>query len=55
VLLTTHPSASGMDDKVKRRAQAGAADSFVNAAACKALAESSAKALEERVKQERKQ
>jgi hypothetical protein len=49
VLLTTHPSASGMDDKVKRRAQAGAADSFVNAAACKALAESSAKALEERV------
>ncbi len=54
VLLTTHPSASGMDDKVKRRAQAGVADPFVNAGACKALAESSANALEQRVRQERK-
>ena len=51
VLLTTHPSASGMDEKVKLRAQ-GAADPFVNAGACKALAETSLAALEKRVKAE---
>jgi metallo-beta-lactamase class B len=53
VLLTTHPSASGMDDKLKGRAEGKGADPFINAGACKALAESSLKALEERVKKER--
>ncbi len=52
VLLTTHPSASGMDDKVKQRAQGGGADPFVNAGACKALAGTSLAALEKRVKEE---
>jgi metallo-beta-lactamase class B len=55
VLLTTHPSASGMDDKLKRRAEASGADPFVNAGACKALATSSLAALEARVKEERSQ
>jgi metallo-beta-lactamase class B len=52
VLLTTHPSASGMDDKVKARAEGTSADPFVNAGACKALAGSALTALEARVKKE---
>jgi metallo-beta-lactamase class B len=52
VLLTTHPSASGMDEKVKGRAAKAGADPFINADACKALAETSLAALEKRVKDE---
>jgi metallo-beta-lactamase class B len=52
VLLTTHPSASGMDEKVKRRAATTGADPFVNAGACKALADTSLATLEKRVKDE---
>ena len=52
VLLTTHPSASGMDEKVKGRAATAGADPFINADACKALAETSLAALEKRVKDE---
>jgi metallo-beta-lactamase class B len=37
VLLTTHPSASGMDEKVKARPDGAPNDPF-NAGACKALA-----------------
>ena len=48
-----------MDDKVARRAKAGLApgapgDPFVDASACKALADVSRKALEARVTQETK-
>jgi metallo-beta-lactamase class B len=52
VLLTTHPSASGMDDKVRRRTQDAAVDPLVDAGACRALAESALTALETRVKRE---
>jgi metallo-beta-lactamase class B len=54
VLLTTHPSASGMDDKLKRRAEGSGADPFVNAGACRALAESASNALDKRVQEEQK-
>ena len=52
VLLTTHPSASGMDEKVKGRAAKSGADPFINAGACKALENTSLGALEKRVKDE---
>ena len=59
VLLSTHPSATSMDDKVARRATAGVApgatgDPFVAAGACTALADRSMKALDERVASEGK-
>jgi metallo-beta-lactamase class B len=59
VLVSTHPSATGMDDKVAQRARSGVApgadgDPFVNAGACKALADRSMKALDERVAAEGK-
>nr|AIA13628.1 L1_beta_lactamase [uncultured bacterium] len=53
VLLTTHPSVSGMDEKVKQRAQASGADPFIEAGACKALAQQSLAAFEKRVTEER--
>lgn len=49
VLLTTHPSASGMDEKLKR----GAAEPLVDAGACRALADTSLAALDMRVRKER--
>jgi metallo-beta-lactamase class B len=59
VVISTHPSATGMDDKLARRTKAGLApgapgDPFVDAGACKALAEVSMKALEARVAGESK-
>jgi len=59
VLLSTHPSATSMDDKVARRATAGVApgatgDPFVAAGACTTLADRSMKALDERVASEGK-
>lgn len=59
VLISTHPSATGMDDKVARRTKAGLApgapgDPFVDAGACKTLADASRKALDARVAQETK-
>jgi metallo-beta-lactamase class B len=57
VVVSTHPSATGMEDKVARRTKAGLApgatgDPFVDPAACKTLAEVSMKALGARVRQE---
>lgn len=53
VVLTTHPSASGMDKKLEGRPAPGAAaDAFVNAGACKALAAQSLEALDKRVARE---
>jgi metallo-beta-lactamase class B len=54
VLISTHPSATGMDDKVAGRAKGGlapgaAGDPFVDAGACKALADLSMKNLDARV------
>jgi metallo-beta-lactamase class B len=57
VLISTHPSATGMDDKVAGRAKASLApgasgDPFVDAGACKALADLSMKNLDARVASE---
>jgi metallo-beta-lactamase class B len=54
VLLTTHPSASRMDDKLKRREASAGSNPFVNAGACKALAASALTALDARVKEEQR-
>jgi metallo-beta-lactamase class B len=57
VLISTHPSATGMDARVAAREKAGLApgapgDLFVNAGSCRALAAQSMKALEERIQAE---
>lgn len=57
VLISTHPSATAMDDKLKRRTEAGiapgaAGDPFVDAGSCKALASTAMKGLDERVARE---
>jgi metallo-beta-lactamase class B len=57
VLLSTHPSATGMDDKLAQRTKAGLApgapgDPFVDRGACRALAATSMKALDERLVKE---
>lgn len=57
VVLSTHPSATGMDEKVATRARANIApgadlDPFVDPKACAALAERSEKALDARVASE---
>jgi len=54
IMVSTHPSASNMDEKLKRRAamKPGDADPFVEPGACKALAAGAMKALDERVKVE---
>jgi metallo-beta-lactamase class B len=54
VVISTHPSATGMDDKVAARASGRLApgapgDPFVDAGACAALADRSMRALDERV------
>ncbi|MGD9902573.1 MAG: subclass B3 metallo-beta-lactamase [Vicinamibacterales bacterium] len=58
IVISTHPSATGLDDKVARRAAANlapgaASDPFVDAGACKALAAVSTKALDARLAGER--
>lgn len=58
VLISTHPSATGMDEKLAKRsagnlAPGAAGDPFVDAGSCKALAALSLKNLEARVRQER--
>lgn len=57
VLLTPHPAASGMDDKISKRAAANvepgaAGDPFVDASACEALAARAMKKLDARVADE---
>jgi metallo-beta-lactamase class B len=59
VVISTHPSATGMDDKVARRATlalapGAAGDPFVDPGACRALAAGALKALDARVAQEAK-
>lgn len=59
VVISTHPAATGMDDKVAGRQREGLApgaegDPFVDPKACAALAERSMKALDDRVAAEAK-
>lgn len=55
VLITTHPAASGLDEKLKRRASGEAPDPFVDTGACRAYAAGAMKGLQERVEAEHKQ
>ena len=54
IMMSTHPVASSMDEKLKARAamKPGDADPFIEPGACKALADGAMKGLDERVKQE---
>lgn len=54
IMMSTHPVASRMDEKLKARAtmKPGDADPFIEPGACKALAANAMKGLDERVKQE---
>lgn len=54
IMMSTHPVASRMDEKLKARAamKPGDADPFIEPGACKALADTAMKGLDERVKQE---
>ena len=49
VLLTPHPSASGMDEKLRRRSAEPAANAFVDAGACRAYADGASRALDRRL------
>ncbi|MBL8139342.1 MAG: subclass B3 metallo-beta-lactamase [Acidobacteria bacterium] len=55
IMVSTHPSMSNLDEKLKKRAtvKPGDPDPFIDPGACKALAAASMKSLEDRVKQER--
>ncbi len=54
IMVSTHPQASNMDEKLKKRAalKPGDPDPFIEPGACKALAATSMKGLEDRVKAE---
>jgi metallo-beta-lactamase class B len=57
VLISTHPSATDMDQKLRARNEGSLApgapgDPFVDAGACRSLAERSMRALDERVQAE---
>lgn len=54
IMVSTHPAASNMDEKLKKRAamKPGDADPFIEPGACEALAATAMKSLEERVKSE---
>ena len=56
IVISTHPSATGLDEKIKKRAaaKAGEPDPFVDRG-CKAFAARSMKALETRIAEETKQ
>jgi metallo-beta-lactamase class B len=55
IVVSTHPSATGLDEKIKKRAaiKAGAPDPFIDQG-CKALAATAMKGLEARIAEEKK-
>jgi len=54
IVISTHPSATNLDDKIKKRAlQKGGPDPFVDHG-CKALAATAMKGLEARIAEEKK-
>ena len=53
VLLTPHPSASGMDEKLRRRSADPAANPFVEGGACRAYADRASRALDRRLAEEK--
>jgi metallo-beta-lactamase class B len=53
VLLSTHPGAAGMEDKLKRREEQAGGNPFVDPEACRAYADNAARGLDRRVAEER--
>ena len=54
VMITTHPMATGLAGKLKKRAAKPAVDPFIDPQACRALAANAMKALDARVAEEKK-
>lgn len=54
IMITTHPMATGLAGKLKKRAAKPAADPFIDPQACRVLAANAMKALEARVAEESK-
>jgi metallo-beta-lactamase class B len=55
ILLTPHPSASGMDRRREQAKSGGGSSAFVDRNACRALAAGARKQLDERVAKEAKE
>jgi metallo-beta-lactamase class B len=54
ILMTTHPEASGMWDRLQARDVGQRRDAFVDPAACRQLAERGREQLRQRIEAERK-
>jgi metallo-beta-lactamase class B len=54
IILSVHPSATGMDEKVKKRLERPAADPFVTPNGCRAYAKGAAARLDARIAEETK-
>ncbi|MDP2322163.1 MAG: subclass B3 metallo-beta-lactamase [Acidobacteriota bacterium] len=54
IMITTHPMATGLAGKLKKRAAKPAVDPFIDPQACRVLAANAMKALEARVAEEKK-
>lgn len=54
IVITTHPSATDLDGKLKRRAEKTAADPLIDPGGCRALAAAASKTLDARVAEETK-
>jgi metallo-beta-lactamase class B len=52
ILLTPHPSASGMDEKLRRRTADPGVDAFVDPQSCRGYAETAGRALDRRLAEE---
>jgi metallo-beta-lactamase class B len=55
VMITTHPMATDLSGKLKKRAAKPAVDPFIDPQACRVLAANAMKALDARVAEENKQ
>jgi len=55
IMITTHPMATDLAGKLKKRAAKPAVDPFIDAQACRVLAANAMKALDARVAEEKKQ
>ncbi len=53
-MITTHPMATGLAGKLKKRAAKPAVDPFIDPQACRVLAATAMKALDARVAEEKK-
>ena len=54
IVITTHPSATNLDGKLKRRAEKPAVDPLIDPQGCKALAAAATRTLDARISEEKK-